>query len=195
MVLVLAAFVFAVSCGDDDDEGPSGSASPSATTPVEPTSTPTTASPTGEPFAGGRDPITSTPAAGLTVAMLQEIRTADQGAFDRITFEFDGGLPGYEVRYVEPPIIYDPSGETMEIEGTAFIVVRMEPAAGHDPDTGSETYTGPLELKPGLPALVEAERVGDFEGVLSWALGLSAEADFRVTTLADPPRLVIDIAH
>ena len=83
----------------------------------------------------------------------------------------------------------------MEIAGSAFIVVRMEPAAGYDPNTGTPTYLGPLELKPGLPEILEAERVGDFEAVLNWALGLSAEADFRVTTLEDPPRLVIDVAH
>jgi hypothetical protein len=70
----------------------------------------------------------------------------------------------------------------------------MEPAAC-DPNTGTPTYFGPFELKPALPSILEAERVGDFEAALNWALGLSAEADFRVITLADPPRLVIDVAH
>src|SRR5574341_184181 len=60
---------------------------------------------------------------------------------------------------------------------------------------GTETYTGPLELKPALPSLLEAERTGDFEGVFTWVLGLSEATDFRVTTLDGPPRLVIDVAH
>jgi hypothetical protein len=96
---------------------------------------------------------------------------------------------------VDPPIIADPSGLEVEIAGAAFLQVRMEPAAGHDPDTGEPTYTGELELKPGLEQLLEVERTGDFEGVLLWVLGLASKEDFRVDTLQDPPRLVIDVAH
>ena len=29
----------------------------------------------------------------------------------------------------------------MEIEGSAFIVIRMEPAAGYDPNTGDPRHT------------------------------------------------------
>jgi hypothetical protein len=140
--------------------------------------------------------VEATPApGGPTTALLLAVRTAEQGTFDRITFEFQGELPGYSVQYVEPPIIADASGLEVDIDGSGFIQIRMEPAAGHDPDTGDETYTGPLELKPDLPSLLEAERTGDFEAVLTWVLGLSEEADFRVTTLEGPPRLVIDVAH
>ena len=181
----LAATVLLVSgCGDDNEEP--GATTPAATASEEPTE---------QPFSGGRDPVFATPRPAFVSVLLTDIRTAEQDGFDRITFEFVFALPGFDVRYVEPPIAYDPRGDEMEIQGEAFIVVRMEPAAGHDPDTGDPTYLGPLELKTALPSLLEAERVGDFEGVLSWALGLRAEADFRVTTLEDPPRLVVDIAH
>lgn len=181
LFVFVAVFVTVGACGDDDANGPT-------TTPSAP--------PQPRAFAGGRNPVTATPVPGLTAALLQDVRIASQRTFDSITFEFDGGgLPGYDVRYVKPPILYDPRGDEMGIDGEAFIVVRIQPAAGHDPETGSETYTGPLELKPGLPALLEAERIGDFEGVLRWALGLSTEADFRVEVLEDSPRLVIDIAY
>lgn len=152
--------------------------------------------PTEEPVSGRPTPVVATPPADLTVALLKEVRAEQHTAFDRIVFEFQGDtLPGYDVRFVSPPLTYDPSGEEMQIDGTAFLVVRMEPAAGHDPDTGVETYTGPTELKPGLPSLLEAERMGDFEGVLTWALGLPKESAYRVTGLDSPARLVIDIAH
>jgi hypothetical protein len=42
---------------------------------------------------------------------------------------------------------------------------------------------------------VEAELTGDFEAVLTWALGVNQEADFRVLTLDGPPRLVVDVGH
>jgi hypothetical protein len=115
--------------------------------------------------------------------------------FDRITFEFRDARPGYLVEYVAPPIIADASGEEVEIDGDAFLRIRMEPAAGHDPVTGDVTYDGDLELNPELPALVEAERTGDFEGVLTWVLGLAEETDFRVYELQEPYRLVVDVAH
>lgn len=200
LLLVSAAvLVPAAACGDDDEPSPttppaSITASPTAT-PSPTATTPATPSPTEEPFGGGREPVAATPGPGFEAALLQDVRTAEHDTFDRITFEFSAGIPGYDVRYVEPPIAYDPRGDEMAIDGAAFIVVRMERAAGYDPNTGNQTYLGPLELKPALPSLLEAERIGDFEAVLSWALGLSAEADFRVTTLEDPPRLVVDVAH
>jgi len=87
--------------------------------------------------------------------------------------EFEGGLPGYSVKFVNPPIIADASGPRSQNRGMPFIQIRMEPAAGHDPNTGDQTYTGPQELKPALPSLLEAERTGDFEAVLTWVLGLA----------------------
>jgi len=196
----LAAAVFvliATACdGDDEEPSPSGTATLSGSTTSGTTTESATASPTPEPFEGSREPVTATPApGGPTTALLSEVRTAEQGTYDRTTLEFEGGLPGYSVQYVEPPIVADASGLEVDIEGSAFIQIRMEPAAGHDPNTGDETYKGPLELKPGLPSLLEAERTGDFEGVLTWVLGLSEEADFRVTTLDGPPRLIVDVAH
>jgi hypothetical protein len=35
---------------------------------------------------------------------------------------------------------------------------------------------------------------GDFEAVLHWAIGTDVRADFRVSTLNSPPRLVIDVS-
>ena len=42
---------------------------------------------------------------------------------------------------------------------------------------------------------MEVESACDFEGEVTWMVGVTAETDFRVTDLADPFRVVIDIAH
>jgi hypothetical protein len=42
--------------------------------------------------------------------------------------------------------------------------------------------------------VTEVVATGDFEGVLSWAIGLRKATVFRVSELTAPPRLVIDIA-
>lgn len=128
-------------------------------------------------------------------ALLVDVTTPLNQGFDRIVFEFEEGLPGYSIEYVEPPITADPSDLPVEIEGGAFLRVRFDSAAGHDPLTGEPTYDGPLEVATDLPSLLEMERAGDFEGVLTWVLGLEEEVDFRVFELAEPFRVIIDIVH
>lgn len=182
-------------CGDDSTEP---AASPTAASTGTPSAAPSSAAPASptEAFGGGTQPIEATPSAAVSpAALVVAVRVAAHDGFDRITLEFSNGVPGYRVRYVEPPITADASGKEVEIEGAAFIEIRLEPAAAHDPDTGQETYTGPKELKPGLTSIVEAEQTGDFEGVLTWVAGVSQRSDFRVTALDNPPRLAVDVAH
>src|SRR6266536_663792 len=50
----------------------------------------------------------------------------------------------------------------------------------------------PTRLTPGLPLLKEVAVAGDFEGVLSFGVGLARPAGLRVQTLTAPARVVID---
>jgi hypothetical protein len=198
LLVALAALVLMIwGCGDDEGED---TASPTATERATPsatperTATPSDASPTGQPFGGSTDLVVvlHEPAGGQ--AILRDVRIAEQEGFDRIVFEFEGGVPGYRIEYVEPPIIKDPSGMEVQIAGDAFLAIRMEPAVAHDPNTGAPTFE-PQELTPALPAIIEAEQTGDFEAVLTWVLGLSGELPFRVDEFNSPDRLTIDVRH
>lgn len=198
LLAVLAALALVVSgCGDDEGDD---TASPTATTGAtasatgERTPTPGTGSPTGQPFGGSTDMVVVLHEQGIGQAILRDVRVAPQEGFDRIVFEFEGGVPGYRIEYVEPPIIRDPSGLEAQIAGNAFLQIRMERAAGHDPNTGVSTFE-PLELTPGLPSILEAEETGDFEAVLTWVLGLSGKLPFRVDEFNSPDRLTIDVRH
>jgi hypothetical protein len=42
---------------------------------------------------------------------------------------------------------------------------------------------------------MEVEMTGDFEGYVTWVLGLRQKADFRVSELTGPNRVVVDIAQ
>ncbi len=214
--ILLAVVAFGSACGgDDDDDGvPTGTETPAASTPAvtspaatlteEPTPCPTTppasgtASPSPEPtdaFQGGRDPVEKEGTNPVPpVAVMYDVRFGCHGTFDRIVFDFRDNLPGYKVEYVEPPITRDGSGEPLEIDGEAFLYVRFHVAQAHD-DAGNPTYTGPSEIKPGLDSASEIQAAGDFEGYLTFGIGLPQELDFRVIDLADPYRVVIDIAH
>ena len=209
LALVLSA-VAVVACGDEAP--PAGSPSPTRSPPTgTPTRSPPTTTPsatatttppasptvTVSPFQGTRGPVEAPPSPSLPLggALLVDVRPAKHERFDRIVFEFQGGLPGYRIEYVQPPILGDASGLPITIEGAAFLQVRFRSAAAHDPDTGVQTYTGPRELSPGLPSLVEAQETGDFEAILTWVLGLTEEADFQVYRLEDPFRIAIDVGH
>jgi len=191
-LLLLAA----ASCGGDDETTPSTSAGPTGGATRTRTATPGGGtSPTDEPFSGARTPVQVVATPSMNQAHLTDVRAAKHTTFDRFTLEFDSAPPGYKVEYVGPPIVGDPSGNELTIDGTAFLQITIQGAVANYLITGTPTYTGPNELKPVLPNLVEAELTGDFEAVLTWVLGVKEEADFRVLTLESPPRLVVDVGH
>jgi hypothetical protein len=201
----LCALLLLAACGGDDESptptasaSPAGTASsspaPSASAPASPVTSSATPSP--EPFSGGTEPVVKeAPLVPPSGAIMTDVRTGAHDTFDRIVFDFQNGLPGYRVEYVAPPIIADPSGLTVQINGSAFLSVRFYVAAAHDPDTGQPTYTGASQITPGLASVLEIERTGDFEGYLTWVFGLPRQLDFRVLELTNPYRIAIDIAH
>ncbi len=132
-------------------------------------------------------PGTATGSATVTLA-----QAGSPGDFDRLTFQFDGGLPGYQISYLEELPSECGSGLTVQMQGVAFLQVRLAPAAAHD-DTGSPTLAS-TDLTPGLTQLLEARQVCDFEGVVTWVLGLNADTDFRVFAIGDSI-LVVDVKY
>lgn len=120
--------------------------------------------------------------------------------YDRVVFEFKNVLPGYSVKYTTEPLKEDGSGNPVNVKGAAVVVVRMEPASGFDLNTGEGvmTYKGPRRFEgsaAGTSVVQELVRIGDFEAVLSWAIGLSDKVDFRVRTATSPPRLIVDFRN
>ena len=125
-----------------------------------------------------------------TVPVLVGIRAAHHPTFDRIVFDFRGGLPsGREVGYV-PELIGDASGLPVPIAGRAVLQVRFEPADAHD-QTGTETAPGRLAFP--LPNVMTAVRSGDLEAVTTYGIGLARRESVTVSTLTDPDRVVVDV--
>jgi hypothetical protein len=153
-----------------------------------------------DPLEGaGTEPV-SAPAEGDEIALLEDVAVARHEGYDRVVLRFRNGLPGYRVEYVEPPLHEDGSGARVRIEGSAFVLVRLEPASGFDLSTGEGelVYDGPRRIAGsdvGTSIVREVVRTGDFEAVLSWAVGLQDRVDFRVLTLDGPPRLVVDFRN
>jgi hypothetical protein len=186
LLLSIAALLVG-GCGGTDDEPP-------AATTASPVVTTTTTTP-AELEGASTSPVTWTSPLTET-ALLSDVRVASHDGYDRVVFEFENGIPGYDVRYVEPPILADGSGEEVAVSGGAVLVVRMEPALDADltQESAPRTYTGPTRFSPSTAAVVELVRTGGFEAVLTWAVGVDEKRPFRVSRLQDPARIVIDVS-
>jgi hypothetical protein len=182
----------AVDCGGSSGNQSAGPATTAAAVPAA-----TTTTTTGLPGAS-TDPVKTpdTPGGPGQTALLVDVRTGRHSGYERVVFEFVSTLPGYSVQYVSKPVHADPSDLIVDVPGEQVIMVRMAMASGVDATATPvhDTYTGPSRLDTGYPTLAGLAAVGDFEAVLTWAIGVTNRAPFAVTTLSDPPRLVIDIA-
>src|SRR3954470_21938682 len=119
---------------------------------------------------------------------LVAIRAAHHPGFDRIVYEFKGGLPArHSVRYVNR-LIGDASARPVPIAGRAILVVRFAPAQAND----GQTATVRARKSFALPNIMTTVRSGDFEGVTSYGIGLAKRTAFHVFSLRNPSRVVID---
>ena len=189
LFVILFLGALAASCGSSDNKSSSSTVS-TTPSPAPFTSTAETST-TSQATGGATTPVSV--AVTHPAAHLVAVRAARQDTVDRVVFEFTERVPGYKVAYGNKPIV-GTSGKEVPLAGSAALVVHMEQASGFNQDTGQQTYSGPRQLQPpGTRAVKEVAQVEDFEAVLNWAIGVQGDFPFRVSTLASPPRLVIDI--
>jgi hypothetical protein len=123
------------------------------------------------------------------VPELVAVRAARREGYDRVLFTFRGSMPGYRVRYV--PRVTDPGGRRLPLRGQAFITVAFEPARARDPGGASTFEAG--TLTPDYPSLRQVRFAGDFEGRVSFGIGVAERGGFRVSELRDPARVAVDL--
>ncbi len=145
-------------------------------------------------------------------ALLTNVEVQDMGTFDRVTFDFRtticidepctppvNPLPVIvRAEYVDPPVLADPSDQPVPVAGGAVLQLVMSNASGVDLSVNPPevTYTGPTRIEANLPNVTEVVETGDFEAVLSWAIGVRSGAGggtAQVLTL--PTRVIVDIPH
>jgi hypothetical protein len=188
--LILALIVALAGCGPDP--APSATATPGATPGSVASAPRISPPPVTPPVPPGNDlpAFACTDASGGTTGVANSIaaRVAEQAGYDRFVLQFDSIVPTYTVKRQAKPVFQQgASGQTLTLVGTAGVLVQVHSA------TGATTFTGPTDIvHPDYQILNEARQTVDFEGYVSWGLGLSHPACMRVFTLQDPARLVID---
>lgn len=185
LLLSIGLIAFAACNGDDSETSPTATdlaAEASATVPPA----------DATPFQGSREAVEKPEGDVPSTPLLVDVRAAEHEGFDRIVFEFNAANPGFRAEYVDEATGCG-SGLPVEIAGAALLQVRITPVAAHD-EAGAPTFAQ-QELAPDLPSILEAEQTCDFEGEVTWVVGLAEEADFTAITLREPFRIVVDVAH
>ena len=143
-----------------------------------------------------RRPKTSSLRQGTPV--LVGVRTGRHPGYTRYVFDFvnddpeghsplGSARPGWDVRYVPPSqAVQDGSGDPPPVGGAVYLRIRFDGAAAHYGD-------GSPSIRYGLDAHAPLGFGGDFEGRVTWFLGLEGERAFKVF-FVENNKVVVDVA-
>ena len=189
-LLLLLTLLSLAACGQaaPSPQPATGSSTPEPATPASSSASPTPA--TVDIPTAGLPAFSCSNAAGGGPARsnVTRARASTSSGFDRFVLEFDGVVPSYMVKASQTATFsQDPSGQQIQLAGAAGIRITVTGS------TISPQFGDPADVTYPYPVLKESRRLGDFEGTLSWGLGLARSSCFRAFVLTAPGRLVIDI--
>lgn len=202
LMLALAGCATSGDGGDGAESGATTSPSSSAA------AAGTSLSPTGgteddgdssaPPFVAITETSTADPDSPGAAALLTDIRLGSQDGFDRVVLEYDGGVPGWRVNYVDEAIS-DGKGDVIEVDGEAILAVQTVGVRyAEESDTNAfRGDPGSIRLRVGgTPEVTEVVYDHVFEGYGLTFVGIESEPrPFRVYRLESPTRIVIEIEH
>ncbi|WP_283492545.1 hypothetical protein [Cryobacterium sp. PH31-AA6] len=106
---------------------------------------------------------------------------SDTPAFDQMSFRFAGGFPGYELEFV-PRLVGDASGLPIPMPGTNTVLrVVFHSAQAHTEDGRSSIVASPPPFV-GFTAIKRYTPAGDFEGYVSYGIGIGRPMEARALT-------------
>ena len=136
------------------------------------------------------EPQSAEPAGGRLLAT--GIRTGRHEGYDRVVLDLEGsGEPGYDAGYVDEAHSAG-SGEVIEVAGERILRVRVQGL--RYPDEGEQPGPAAGRVEVGGEYVQDAYWDAVFEGQAVLYLGVpEGEHPYRVFTLSDPARLVVDV--
>jgi hypothetical protein len=119
-----------------------------------------------------KTPVTSPPLPPLPylVGIYTGDHSTEDPAYARISFYFRGAFPSYNIQYVKS-VLSEGQGTPIPLQGNAFLRIGFVGAQAHDND-GKSTVKDVAATHIGFGHLVSYGPAGDFEGYLSYGLGI-----------------------
>jgi hypothetical protein len=111
---------------------------------------------------------------------LVQIRVGDHTAehapvpYGRMSFTFTRAFPGYHFEWAST-LVGDASGTVIPLAGTDVLRIVFDQARAHSADGTRSTIVSQPSRPIGLAAMTDFAQAGDFEGVLSYGIGVTRE--------------------
>ncbi len=139
-------------------------------------------------------PLLSPPPAATTpghvvLPTLTSVQAQHVGKVDRVTFGFTNGLPADVLVEWVDTLHHDGSGLPVRVAGTKVLAVFFNGATSHDAN-GATVRT---RTAYALPNVITSVGAGDFEGTVTFGLGVQKRTSYTVTKLQNPDRVVVDV--
>jgi hypothetical protein len=131
----------------------------------------------------GNGTVTSVP----PLAVLQSITALPAQCVDQVTFKFASTVGSWSIGYQQGPLAQEISGQPVTVAGNAYLVLRLKntnTAASLPSDFVPDSSTGVREIT----------KIQDFEGVVTWVIGLDSARAFGVST-DTPGQITVELAR
>jgi hypothetical protein len=194
-IVILAIFLLARFWAGTPSARPSGPASPSAHGSGTPFTTPSVSM---YPLLAPGSTANAWPTATHTelfggqvppTPLLTGLRTGthSDAGYDRIAFDFQQDLPpGYTIKYVDQAV-RSASGQPIVITGNSILQIDFTPATAHN-SAGHTPASPPTDPEiSGYHELESFVMSGDFEGHVTFDMGLADKGGFQVKQFQPTP--------
>ncbi len=92
--------------------------------------------------------------------------------YERISFTFTDGFPSYRIQFVGK-LVSDGSGKVIPLGGQGVLEVVFTGAQAHTASGTKTSVTSQPAASIGFPRMTDYAQAGDFEGVLSYGVGIT----------------------
>jgi hypothetical protein len=93
-------------------------------------------------------------------------------AYDRISFTFTDGFPSYRIEFAGQ-LVSDPGGKVIPLGGQGVLHIVFAGAQAHTADGTKTSIISKPAAGIGFPRMAAYTQAGDFEGVLSYGVGVT----------------------
>lgn len=138
--------------------------------------------------------VVATADAAAKTAQVTNLRTGGHSGYDRVVIDYKGKKPTVKVTIVDS--LYScGKGDKLTIPGDKIVKIDLTPAQAHN-QKGQNVYTGPGRLSTtnyNLASVKGVRMACDFEGHVTFGIGVKNFKKVSWTSMSDPKRIVLDV--